>query len=72
MFDATIDKAVNKFGAKLDRVTDAFNEQLHMTVEDVMERFDELSYQMKLIVAASIGLSLVDTILLFAILKKIG
>ena len=72
MFDATIDKAVDKFGAKLDGATDAFKEQLHITVEDVMERFDDLSYQMKLVVAASILLSIVDTILLFAILKKLG
>ena len=72
MFDSTIDKAVAKFGAKLDDAKDAFRDELHMTVEDVMERFDDLSYQMKLIVAVCIGLSLVDTILLFAILKKLG
>ena len=72
MFDATIDRAVDKFGAKLDGATNAFQEQLHITVEDVMERFDDLSYQMKIVIAASIGLSIVDTALLFAILKKLG
>ena len=38
---------------------------------DVNKRLDELSYKMKIVIGISLGLSLADTILLFAILKKL-
>lgn len=72
MFDSKIDAIVNKFSDKVSETSDVFSEKLKMTTAEIIERFDSFSYQMKIVVAVSLGLSVVDTILLFAIMKKLG
>lgn len=72
MFDAKIDSIVAKFSDKVNATSDIFTDKLKMTADELSERFDELSSQMKVVIAVSLGLSVIDTILLFAILKKLG
>ena len=54
-------------GAKVS----SLKEDIHTTTDSLMEEFDKMSRYMKLAVAVSLGLSIADTVLLFAILKKI-
>ena len=61
MFDAKIQDIVDKFG---DKVKDA--------IDSMDVKIEELSYKMKVVIAVSIGLSIVDTILLLGILIKIS
>ena len=85
MFDKKIDDVINKMGDKLeaakdDAVAQAIKEAHDMTylyIEPMMKKLkqmerevDELSNKMKIVIGISLGLSLADTILLFAILKK--
>lgn len=68
MFDKKIDDIVEKFGDKLTDKTDELKDIMGVWAEQV----DNMSKQMKIAIGVSLGLSIADTILLFAILVKLG
>ena len=61
MFEKPINDIVDKFGTKVGAATDELNRKI-----------DDLSSQMRIVIGISLGLSVAETILLFAILKKLG
>lgn len=78
MFDDKIEKVTDKI---VNKVRTAIREEvynceyiyikpLNMKLKKIENEFDDLSYKMKIVIGISLGLSLADTILLFAILKK--
>lgn len=79
MFDAKIQQIVDmvseKIGGEVDeRVTD-IKDTLNAYLQSVGlfgRRIEDMSKQMKIAVGISLGLSVADTILLFAILVKLG
>ena len=72
MFDAKIQQIVEQvtgsFGSKLD---DKILE-VESIFDEWAEQFDSLSRQAKIAIGVSLGLSIADTILLFAILMRLG
>lgn len=68
MFEAKIQQIVDMFGAKVDDKVD----QIEVILDEWAGRFDSLSRQAKLAIGVSLGLSIADTILLFAILMRLG
>ena len=71
MLDAKIQMIVDRFGDCMGAKVSSLKEDIHTTTDSLMEEFDKMSRYMKLAVAVSLGLSIADTVLLFAILKKI-
>ena len=61
MLEETIDSIVDRFGNKVSEATN-----------DLNRKIDDLSSQMKIVIGVSLSLSVTETILLFAILKKLG
>ena len=78
MFDDKIEKVTDKIVNKVrtairEEVSNCeyiYIEPLNMKLKKIESEFDDLSYKMKIVIGISLGLSLADTILLFAILKK--
>lgn len=61
MLEKTIDSVVDRFGNKVAEATN-----------DLNRKIDDLSSQIKIVIGVSLSLSVTETILLFAILKKLG
>lgn len=57
---------------KIDAIVDRFGEKVGNATDDINRKIDDLSSQMKIVIGVSLGLSVAETILLFAILKKLG
>ena len=57
---------------KIDAILDRFGEKVGNATDDISRKIDDLSSQMKIVIGVSLGLSVAETILLFAILKKLG
>lgn len=57
---------------KIDAIVDRFGEKVGNATDDISRKIDDLSSQMKIVIGVSLGLSVAETILLFAILKKLG
>ena len=72
MFDAKIQQIVDKFGEKVDGSVYDITIILQRIVGKWEEEFGHMSKQMKIAIGVSLGLSVADTILLFAILVKLG
>ena len=79
MFDKTIDKMMGQFEVKANRITDDISIRLEgvtnilkYQMDGIRNEFMELSESVKTVIYICVGLSIVDTILLFAILKKLG
>lgn len=72
MFDAKIQQIVDKFGETVDEKMTVMYDVLGDTVDRWSERYESLTWNMKVVIGISLGLSITDTILLFAILKKLG
>lgn len=68
MFEAKIQQIVDMFGAKVDDKVD----QIEVIFDEWAGQFDSLSRQAKIVIGVSLGLSVIDTILLFAILMRLG
>lgn len=72
MIDAKIQQVVEQiseaFGEKLDKKID----HVEFIFETWEGEFNKLSKQAKIAIGVSLGLSIADTILLFAILMKLG
>ena len=68
MFDAKIQQIADIFGDKLTDKTDEIKD----IFSNWSDQFDGMSRQMKIAIGVSLGLSIADTILLFAILVKLG
>jgi len=68
MFDAKIQQIVDKFGITVDEKLDIFYDM----IDEWTDRYEDLSFKMKIVIGVSLGLSVADTILLFAILVKLG
>ena len=79
MFDAKIQQVVDIFSKTMDDKIDVVEAKLDGRIEaifDIIEGFkgdlDKMSKQTKIAIGISLGLSIADTILLFAILVKLG
>ena len=72
MFDAKIQQVVDKFGDTVDEKMTVLYDVLGDTANRWSERYESLTWNMKVVIGRSLGLSIADTILLFAILKKLG
>lgn len=72
MFDAKIDMIINRFSQEVSRMAGQVSGKVEAVGDTWTDKFEALSTEVKMAIAISLGLSLVDTILLFAILKKLG
>lgn len=79
MFDAKIQQVVDMFGKAMDEKIDVVEYKLDGKIEAIFHVIDafkddlnKMSRQTKIAIGISLGLSIADTILLFAILVKLG
>lgn len=79
MFDKKIQEIADIFGNKLDDTSKDIMEYIYrvsdytkILMDDCKDELSKMSKEAKIAMGISIGLSAVDTILLFAILKKLG
>lgn len=85
MFDAKIDTIVDKLADRFGQIADdavaqvreeahdmsyLYIDQAMIKLKKAERELEDLSYQMKIVIGISLGLSVADTILLFSILKK--
>lgn len=72
MFDAKIQQIVDKFSDTVDEKMNVLYDVLGDTANRWSERYEDLSWKMKIAIGVSLGLSIADTILLFVICKRVG
>ena len=67
IFNRLLDTAMDQVDKRVDQSKDAINERY----EDAMRRAEELIFEAKCVVAVGVGIQLVNTIFLAAILKEL-
>lgn len=78
MFDGIIDKIFEGFDERVSGVADNLDDKfsyitkdLRNQLTDIQLQFEDLSEHAKFVIGACIGLSIVDTILLILILRRL-